>query len=436
MEHKQVFNNAKWIIICKVIQSILQLIIGMLSARYLGPSNYGLISYASSIVAFAMPIMRLGMNPVVIHKLVQTPEKEGEIVGTSLVMNVISSFACILCVAGFVSVFNMNDRITITVCILYSLSLFFAAVEMIQYWFQYKLRSKYSSVVMLIAYAIVSVYKIYLLITQKSVYWFALTNSLDFGIIGITLIIIYIKMGGMKFSFSFSTAKNLLNMGKHYILSSLMVVIFQNTDHIMLTTMKGKTQNGYYTAAVTCAVVVQFVYTAIVDSYRPMILSNKKDKSPDYEKNISELYCIIIYLSIAQSIVFTLFAKPLVFILYGESYAPAVAVLRIFVWFLAFSFMGSVRNIWILAEEKQKYLWLINLTGALFNVLLNAITIPILGAAGAAAASLLTQIFTNFVLGFIIKPIRENNKLLLKGLNPKFAIHGASKILTLIKNKI
>ena len=72
MEHKQVFNNAKWIIICKVIQSILQLIIGMLSARYLGPSNYGLISYASSIVAFAMPIMRLGMNPVVIHKLVQT----------------------------------------------------------------------------------------------------------------------------------------------------------------------------------------------------------------------------------------------------------------------------------------------------------------------------------------------------------------------------
>ena len=73
------------------------------------------------------------------------------------------------------------------------------------------------------------------------------------------------------------------------------------------------------------------------------------------------------------------------------------------------------------------------------NIILNgemSLSAMHLWAQGAAAASLLTQIFTNFVLGFIIKPIRENNKLLLKGLNPKFAIHGASKILTLIKNKI
>jgi hypothetical protein len=37
---------------------------------------------------------------------------------------------------------------------------------------------------------------------------------------------------------------------------------------------------------------------------------------------------------------------------------------------------------------------------------------------GAAVASLITQFFTNVVIGFIFKPIRENNRLMLKGLNP------------------
>lgn len=435
MEYKQVYHNAKWIITCKIIQSILQLIIGMFSARYLGPSNYGLIGYAASVIAFALPVMQLGFNAVLVHKLVATPEKEGEIVGTSLVMNIISSFVCIIGVAGFVMLLNMDDRVKITVCLLYSLSLFFAALEMIQYWFQYKLQSKYSSIVMLCAYLFVSAYKIYLLASQKSIYWFAVTHSIEYGIIAVTLIIIYFRLGGKAFKFSFTTAKDLFSMGKHYILSSLMVVIFQNTDHIMLTNIKGETQNGYYTSAITAAVVVQFVYNAIIDSYRPMILSNKKDGSANYERNVSELYCIIIYLSIAQSIAFTILAKPIIFILFGAEYAPAVVVLRILVWFLAFSCMGSVRNVWILAEEKQKYLWIINLSGALFNIVLNAFAIPVWGAVGAASASLATQIFTNFVLGFIIKPIRLNNKLLLQGLNPKFAINGFSKMISLLKNK-
>ena len=53
MLQNKVFRNASWIIAGKVAQSVLNLVITMLTARYLGPSNYGLISYAASIVAFA-----------------------------------------------------------------------------------------------------------------------------------------------------------------------------------------------------------------------------------------------------------------------------------------------------------------------------------------------------------------------------------------------
>ena len=126
------------------------------------------------------------------------------------------------------------------------------------------------------------------------------------------------------------------------------------------------------------------------------------------------------YTAIVQCAVFFILANLIIQILYGSDYVNAVSVLRALVFYFVFSVMGLVRNVWILAEENQKYLWVINLSGALLNILLNAIMIPFWGAVGAAIASLITQFFANFVLGFIIKPLRVNNKLMLKGLNPKY----------------
>ena len=76
---RKVLNNAKWIIMCKVIQAVLQLVIGMLCARYLGPSNYGIINYAASVVAFVLPIMQLGLQSTLVQEFIEDPEKEGKI---------------------------------------------------------------------------------------------------------------------------------------------------------------------------------------------------------------------------------------------------------------------------------------------------------------------------------------------------------------------
>ena len=427
-------KNATWIIACKVAQSILQFIIGMISARYLGASNYGVINYAASVVAFVLPFMKLGFDAILVHELVESPEKEGEIMGTSLTLNIFSSLVCMLGVFGFISLANAGQTEKIIVCILYSISVFCAALEMMQYWFQYKLQSKYSSIVMLLAYLVVSAYKIFLLVTAKSVTWFAVSHAIEYGIIGASLIVIYIKKGGQRLSFSWQRAGKMLSKSKHYILASLMVVVIQNTDHVMLSFMDSDAATGIYSAAVTCMVVVQFVYIAIVDSFRPVILSEKKAGNiASYEKSVSRLYSIILYLMIAQCIVFFIFSNLIVKILYGEDYAESATVLRYLVFYYVFAGMGLVRNVWILAEGKQNYLWIINLSGALLNVALNAVLIPFMGANGAALASLATQFFANFILGFIIKPMRKNNELMLKGLNPKFLIKESKTILKQIK---
>jgi O-antigen/teichoic acid export membrane protein len=422
MFRNRTVQNAKWIIGCKAVQALLQLVVGMLSARYLGPSNYGLINYAASVVAFLVPVMQLGLYATLVQEYVATPEREGEIMGTALVLNFLSGAACIVGVTAFSMVSGSGNPVTVAVCALYSTQLLFQAMEMLQCWFQAKLLSKYSSMAMLGAYVAVSAYKIWLLATGKSVYWFALSHSVEYGMAGIGMLVLYRKVGQQKLRFSFRTGRELVSRSKYYIPANMMVTVFQSTSYVMLKLMMGDADNGYYAAAVTCTGLPAFVYTAIVDSARPTILESRKQSVAAFEKNVSRLYAIVIWLSVVQSIGFTLLAKPIVWILYGDAYLNAVPVLRIQVWNIAFSYMGAVRNIWILGEGKYPLLWRINLTGAVTNVVLNAVLIPLWGACGAAVAAVLTQMITNFVLGFLMGGIRRNNRLILRGMNPRILL--------------
>ena len=150
--------------------------------------------------------------------------------------------------------------------------------------------------------------------------------------------------------------------------------------------------------------------------------------SPEFEDRLATLYSIVIYLSLAQSVVMTIIPGLIVRVLYGAAYAPAAPALAIIVWYTTFSYLGAVRGIWMLSTNNQRHLWKINLSGALANVALNAVLIPLFGIYGAAVASLVTQIFTNVVTGYIIKPIRPNNAIMVKGLNPKYLVSAFRKV--------
>ena len=423
----KVAKNATWIIACRVIQAVFALIINMLTARYLGPSNFGLITYAASLVAFVLPIMQLGFSNILVQEIVNNPHREGETLGTSMLLSFCSSVCCIIGVTAFACVANHDEPVTILVCLLYSFVLIFQALDLMQYWFQAKYLSKYTSVVSLCAYLVVSAYKIYLLITSKNVYWFAVSNAFDYALISISIIVIYHTLGGQKLSFSPELGKELFARSKHYILSSMMVTVFAQTDKIMIKLMIDEAATGYYGSAVACAAMTSFVFAAIIDSFRPSIFEGQKESADVFEHRLTVLYSVIIYISLAQSVVMTVLAGLIIRILYGSAYAPAIPALRIVVWYTTFSYMGSVRNIWILAHNKQNYLWKINLMGALANIVINAILIPIIGINGAALASLITQFFTNVIVGYLIKPIRPNNAIMIRSLNPKYFVFAVKR---------
>ena len=424
---KKTIQNASWIIGGRIGHIILSFVIGLLTARYLGPSNYGLINYATAYATFFTAFCTLGINSLIIKDFIDYPEEEGEAIGTTLVLRLISSILSLCTIVGIVSIIDRNETVTIVIVGLYSVSLVFHIFDTFNYWFQSKLKSKYYAISTLVSYLVASAYRIVLLITGKSTEWFALANSVDYAVVAILLFIFYKLNNGPKLSFSFRKAKQLLSISCSYILSGLMVAIYGATDKLMLKQMLDEASVGYYALASSISVMWVFLLSAIIDSLKPDIMRYHNEDKKMYEEANRKLYAIIFYVSAFASLCIVIIAPLFINIVYGEEYLPAVTPLRIVVWYVSFSYLGVARDIWIICEKKQKYLKYIYIGSALMNIVLNYFMIPVFGASGAAIATVATQISTIFIFPLFSKDFVPNTRLMVEAVMLKGIIKSRKK---------
>lgn len=410
--NSKVTRNASWIIAGRVYHMVLAFVVGLLTARYLGPNNYGLINYAATYTSFFASFCTLGINSVIVKNFVDRPDEEGETVGSAIILRTISSVLSVVMMMCITFIADNGEKTTNIVVFLCGIGVIFQVMDTLDYWFQSRLESKYSAFATVISYTVVSIYKVWLLVTGKSVEWFAVSTSIDYLVVAIILLIVYKKRNGPRFSCSMRKAKELFKSSYHFILAGLMVSIYGSTDKFMLKQLLNEAEVGYYSTAVSLCNTWVFLLTAIIDSLYPVILQSFNNKEL-FERKNKQLYSIVFYISVSVSILFSVLATPVVRILYGKAYIAAAAPLRIITWYTAFSYLGVARNAWIVSYNKQNYLKYLYIGAAITNVVLNVIMIPLWGASGAAFASLLTQISTILVFPALIKDLRPNVKLMV-----------------------
>ena len=410
-------KNAGWLVGGKIAQMLISLLVSLLTARYLGPSNYGLINYAASFTAFFTSFCTLGINSLLVKEFVDRPEQEGTVIGTTLVLRGISSLLSALTIVAVVCVIDRDEPTTIVVVALQCLGLLFAIFDTFNYWFQRHLKSKFAAIATFAAYVVTAAYRVSMIVTGKNVTWFALAASVDHICLAALLILFYKRSAGQRLSFSWEYGKELLSRSKHYILAGLIVSVYGQTDKLMLKQMIDTVQSGYYATAITINSMGSFFLPAIIDSIYPSIMEAHKNGDEElFRKRNRQLYAIVFYVSIFVAVIFNIFAELIISILYGRAYLPAAMPLRIVSWYTAFSILGGARNAWIVSKDKRKPLNRLYLVAAVLNVVLNALMIPLWGTSGAALASLITQIGTGFVLPLFVKDLRENVKLMLEAI--------------------
>lgn len=410
-------RNSGWLIGGKVAQMFISLLIGLLTARYLGPSNYGLINYASSYTAFFTAFCNLGITSLLVKEFVDRPNDEGLVIGTALGLRAISCVLSVLTIIALVCIIDRDEPITILVVALCSLGLGFTIFNTFTYWFQRHLKAKYTAIATFIAYVVTAIYRLVLVFSGKSVVWFAVATSVDHICVASLLVWFYKQNQGQNIRFSWQYGKELLSRSKHFVLSALMVSIYAQTDKMMLKQILDVTETGFYSTATVINNMWCFVLQALIDSLYPSVIEAYKSGDEElFRIKNRQMYAIVFYISTGVAILFNIFAELVIYILYGTAYLPAAMPLRIVSWYTAFSYLGVARSAWIVSKNRQRHLIKIYAVAAIGNVSLNYLLIPAWGASGAALASLVAQLLTGFVLPFFIKDLRENAVLMLEGI--------------------
>lgn len=407
-------SNTMWDIGGKIFQMGLTLVVGMLTTRYLGPSNSGVIGETASYVSVFLVFCQLGFTSTAVKEIMDNGDRQGEILGTTIFFRVVTSILSTIAITCLLYVLKDGDKTIVLVAFLQSLSLIFQSFDMIHYWYQSRLETQVSVKIQSLAYLIMAVYKIAILALGKSVGRFAFSTALEAAIVAVFLLFVYGRSDGQKLTVSFSAGKEILKRSYHFILSGLMATIYSEMDKIMMGQMLDEAAVGYYSAATKISNMWSFILTALINSARPLIIESKYKSEALYIKQNKRLYAAVIWSGIAAGLGITILAKWIILIMYGTEYLPSVSSLQISAWYTAFAMLGSARGIWIVCEDKAKYVKYYLGVGAVLNVILNYILIPMYGPGGAAMATLITQIFTSVFAPAIFKETRVYTKYVLE----------------------
>lgn len=413
---KKFLGNSGWMIGQQLYYMMLQLVIGSLSARYLGPSNYGLLNYGASIISFFTIICKLGMDGVIINEMIKAPEKRGSYLGSALVLRLCASITSLFLIIGIIRILEPGHTVLYWITFLQSIAVVLQTYEIFNYWFQLNLKMKYVSLGTMLAQTIVGIWRIALLATKASVYFFALSSSIQFFVCAVVVIIFFRRERdkNLKLRFNKEDSLYLLRNSYHFIITGIAVTFYMQIDKIMIGKLMDSTAVGIYTAAVTIAALWEFIPNALVNSARPLIIELRGKNYQAYIKRFQELLLAVSLLSVCVSIGIMVLGRIVVRILYGVTYADAYWPLSILIWSTGFAMIGTTRNIWLVAEGYNKYSKYLVFVGAVVNFTLNMIAIRIWGIIGAAITTLVSQFVVAFISPLFFKEIRGFIKIYLE----------------------
>ena len=399
-EFKGVVTNIGWLFADRVLRMGVGLVVGVWVARYLGVEQFGTFNYAAAFVVLFSTCASLGLPSLIIREIANEPEKKEQILGTAFWLQLSGGIATLLLAITTISILRHDDPVTIgLVSILASVSIF-QAFDTIDLWFQSQVNSKYTVLAKNAAFVVVTLFKVLLINIHAPLLSFAWATLAEAAIGSVGLIYCY-KLQGYFISmwkWDFHIAKKLLRESYPLIFSGMAVVIYMKIDQIMLGEMIGSQSVGIYSAATRISEIWYFIPTAIASSIYPAIFSAKKEGNEIlYYRRIQQLLRLLSTIAIIIAVPMSFLSGDVVTILFGSEYSAAGPILAIHIWAAVFVFMGVGTFSWFIAEDLAYLTLRRSLIGAVVNIMLNFVLIPMYGGIGAAIATVISQAFASFI---------------------------------------
>lgn len=404
------FKNTSWLFAEKILRMVVGLFVGVWIARYLGPEQYGLLSYASSFVGLFTAIAALGLDGIVVRELIKYPKKAGELLGTAFSLKIFGALL-VLILLYFAIKFTSNDHFTNTLIFIIASSTIFQSVNVIDMYFQSIVLSKYVVFTNIISLLLSSVVKVTLILISAPLITFAWVALFDSFILALGFLYFFWKKSTLKIerlTFNYITVKSLLKDSWPLILSGLVIAIYMKIDQVMIKEMLDTKEVGQYAAAVRISEAWYFIPIVIASSLFPAIVNAKKQSEELYHARLQKLYDLMVMMAITIALPMTFLSDWVVNWLYGSQYNQAGSVLLIHIWAGVFVFLGVASGKWFVAENLQIFSTINTTIGAAVNIGLNYLLIPKIGIEGAAWATLVSYFLAAYLCLAFWKKTRVN----------------------------
>ncbi len=391
-------KNTSWLFFEKILRMLIGLLISIWVARYLGPEKLGLLSYAQSFVGLFTAIATLGLNTLVVRELLKDNYKENELISTVFFLKLIGAIA-VLIILWVAIQFTSNDTYTNNLIFIIGSATIFQSLNVIDFYFQSKVMSKYIVYVNSISLFLSTIIKIVLILTNASLEAFAFVILFDSFILGLGYIYFFLKKSTFKLSylkFNKAIAKSLLQDSLFYMFTAMIIGMYMRIDQVMIQEMMDSTQVGYYAVAAKLSELWYFLPVIISSSLYPAIENAKKVSYNLYYKRLERLF-ILSNLIAVLIIIPTLFLSHfLIMSLYGAAYMLSIVVLQIHIVNLLFAFQRIPSESWVMSENHKYFEVIKTLFGLISNVILNLFLIPQYGIVGAAIATVISMAITGY----------------------------------------
>ncbi len=362
----------------------------LIVARRLGPSMYGVIGVASGILLYLNQVADAGIELSGVPAVARRREGLSELVSSTLTVRIIIALALTAVVVAIgLLAFPQPDG---SILALYALGLVFVAAG--SRWVFVGLQQTTWVAGARIAGELTALIIVVVVVRDVGDVAIVPIAALFGAAIAATVMLTGLRGLGVRAvpRLNWETSRPLFERSVHLVGFTLLGLVLFNADLIYLRFISGQAAAGFYAAAYTFIAFAANLSVTWAHSVMPAMA--RHDRTDARRNEVYETAMLLAWtVALPVAIGGMLTAAPLIQLVFGTDYAPAVPAL---VWLLPAAPIAAVREIAVVAligtPGGERSLIRINATCAIFNIAILLPVVPRYGLIGAAAVTVLTEI--------------------------------------------
>lgn len=399
-------SSTLWMVAEQGLRSLSALIVAIHLARYLGPEQFGLLSYALAVVAIFMSVTRLGMDSILVREVSMHPQEAAARVSTAFTVVFGAGVIGTLLLGATMYWFESDPQARQYVMII-GVGILLQSSYVVDWYFQGKVKARRSSIVKMATVLVGLAVKLLLIWFGAGLEAFVLAYAFDFVLVASLFMLAYRFEGAGRLpSFDKSLARSLLNSAWPMVLSAMSIMLYTRVDQIMIRQLAGIGELGLYSAAIRLYEGWVVVPTVISISLIPAMAAMKGMPRETYERGLRLIFALLFWSSAAVGLAAVIWADKLIAVVFGNAYARSSGVLAVAMCTAPFAALGSISARYLTVEGLERKIALRTLLALLINVALNMALIPRYGIEGAAYATLASAVFANYLINYFDPRLR------------------------------